>query len=172
VGTARPAASADVPRLAALGRQALAEMAPARGGQVFVQREGRAEPLEDRFAAELGDADHGLFVGLFDDVVLGYAAVSAERLRDGSWLAVLSDLYVEPPAREVGVGEALMEAVLAWATEHGCAGADALALPGDRMTKNFFESQGFTARLLTMHHRLDGGGGKARPAASEEPTRP
>ena len=33
--------------------------------------------------------------------------------------------------------------------------ADAMALPGHRATKNFFEAHGFTARALVMHRRLD-----------------
>ena len=31
---------------------------------------------------------------------------------------------------------------------------DAMALPGHRSAKNFFEESGFTARKLVMHHRL------------------
>jgi GNAT superfamily N-acetyltransferase len=135
-------------------------MAPARGGNVFVQREAQAEPLEERFADALVDPARAMFAGVFDAVVLGYAAVAAETLRDGSSLAVVTDLYVEPLAREVGVGEALMDAVLEWATARRCAGVDATALPGDRLTKNFFESNGFTARLLIMHRRLDGAVGR------------
>jgi hypothetical protein len=47
-----------------------------------------------------------------------------------------------------------MDSLLAWASERGCQGVDATALPGDRATKNFFEGSGFTARLLVMHHRV------------------
>jgi hypothetical protein len=36
----------------------------------------------------------------------------------------------------------------------GCVGIDALALPGNRQTKNFFESFGFTARAIVVHRRL------------------
>jgi GNAT superfamily N-acetyltransferase len=154
MGTARPAELADVPRLAALCRQALEEMSSARGGALFVLREARAEPIEDTFTAALSDPSRAVFVGVYQDVPLGYAAVGVEVLRDGSSLAVISDLYVEPEAREVGVGEALMGAVLEWAASHRCQSVDASALPGDRLTKNFFESNGFTARLLIMHHRL------------------
>ena len=47
-----------------------------------------------------------------------------------------------------------MDAVLAWARERGCIGIDSLALPGNRDTKNFFETFGFTARLLVVHRKL------------------
>jgi hypothetical protein len=48
-----------------------------------------------------------------------------------------------------------MEAVLAWCDERGCFGVDALALPGNRETKNFFESFGLVARAIVVHRRLD-----------------
>ena len=67
---------------------------------------------------------------------------------------MIEDLYVEPPARGVGVGEALMNLILAWATEHGCFGVDSIALPGDRGTKNFFESFGLVARKIAVHRAL------------------
>lgn len=152
---ARRAEADDVPRIAELARAAQAEMQPLRGGPLFVTREARAEPLEGGFAAELGDTDHhAVFAGTIDGVVLGYAAVRVETLRSGEMLGVLTDLYVEAEARAVGIGEALMEQVLAWCAERGAVAVDAFALPGDRDTKNFFETSGFTARLLVMHHKL------------------
>ncbi|MDQ1404191.1 MAG: hypothetical protein QOG03_2507, partial [Actinomycetota bacterium] len=48
---ARPATEADLPRLAELCRRALAEMAPNRGGAIFVAREARAEPVDESLAA-------------------------------------------------------------------------------------------------------------------------
>jgi GNAT superfamily N-acetyltransferase len=62
---------------------------------------------------------------------------------------------VETGARGVGVGTALMDAAVAWCTERGCSGVDALALPGDRTTKQRLEAAGFSARLLTLSRRLD-----------------
>ena len=38
----------------------------------------------------------------------------------------------------------------------GCVGVDVRALPGHRAAKNFFETHGFTARALVMHHPLQG----------------
>ena len=96
-----------------------------------------------------------VLVGTIDGVVVGYATARTERLRDGSLLGVIGDLFVDEEGRGVGVGEALMDAILAWCSEHGCQGVDALALPGARATKNFFEGSGFTARLLVMHHRME-----------------
>jgi GNAT superfamily N-acetyltransferase len=58
--------------------------------------------------------------------------------------------YVEEDARGVGVGTALMEAAIAWSERAGYVELDALALPGDRATKQRLEAAGFTARLLTL----------------------
>jgi GNAT superfamily N-acetyltransferase len=59
-----------------------------------------------------------------------------------------------PDARSVGVGEALMDLIVAWCEQRRCVGIDAHALPGNRATKNFFETFGFKARLLTVHRPL------------------
>jgi GNAT superfamily N-acetyltransferase len=109
-----------------------------------------------RFDAALLDVPGAcVVVGLLDEVVLGYATVAEETLVDGSLLAVLGSLYVDPGAREVGVGEAMMDLVLAWSGGRGCRGIDARALPGDRATKNFFERYGLTARAIVVHRVLD-----------------
>jgi GNAT superfamily N-acetyltransferase len=151
---ARAATPDDIPRLAELCRGALAELEPGRGGALFVAREARAEPIDDGLQDEL-DAGHNLLAGTIDDVIVGYAVGHVESLRTGASLGRITDLYVEEPARGVGVGEAMMDQLLAWFAERGCTGIDATALPGDRHTKNFFEASGFTARLLVMHHRVE-----------------
>jgi GNAT superfamily N-acetyltransferase len=154
---ARPATPDDVPRLAELNRMALAELANQRGGRVFVAREARAEPVEQGLGAALADPNTRVLVGTIDDTPIGYAVAHVEDLRDGTRLGVITDIYVEAEGRGVAVGECLMNALLAWFTEQRCAGADAYALPGDRSTKNFFEGSGFSARLLTMHHKMGDG---------------
>jgi ribosomal protein S18 acetylase RimI-like enzyme len=154
VEAARPATASDLPALVELATRALAELAPTRGGAVFVQREGRATPLEETLRRDLEDEGAVVLAGTIDDVVIGYATGRTETLRDGSTHGVINDLYVDEGARSVGVGEALMGQLLEWFRARGCAGVDATALPGNRATKNFFEESGFTARLLVMHHRL------------------
>ena len=151
---ARPATPDDVPRVAELNRMAAAELAEMRGGRVFTAREARAEPVEEDLSAALADGDRRVLVGTIDGTPVGYAVAHHEALRDGSELGVIDDVYVEAEARGVGVGECLMDALLEWFGEQGCAGVDAMALPGDRTTKNFFEGSGFSARLLVMHHAM------------------
>ena len=145
---ARPATPDDVPQLAELNRMATAELAELRGGKVFVAKEARGDLVD------LSDDNRLVLTGTVDDTPVGYAVVRTEDLRDGTRLGVIMDLYVEPEARGVAVGECLMNAALEWCAARGCDGVDSYALPGDRSTKNFFEGSGFTARLLVMHHKV------------------
>ena len=157
---ARPAGSADIARVAELCRKARAELAPQRGGAIMIQREARPEPVEESLTAILSDDGRRLWAGTLAEEIVGYAAARVEPLFDGRPLGVVEDLYVEPEARAVGVGECLVEVLLAWCSQRECVGVDAHALPGSRATKNFFEESGFTARLLVMHRALvaDGDG--------------
>lgn len=151
---ARLATDADLPALARLARLAIEELRPQRGGEVWRRREARREPLEDEFLRCLQTADARVLLGTIDGVPVGYAVARLERLPDGTTHGVVDDIFVEPGARGVGLGEAMMDDLVAWCQEHGCTGMDAMALPGDRNTKNFFETSGFTARKLVMYHSL------------------
>lgn len=151
---ARPATIDDVPRLAELAAAAVAEQQGDRGGAVWSVRESRPVPAEDSLLADLASSDACLFAGEIDGAVLGYAAARSEELRDGTRLARLVDVVVEPDAREVGIGEALLDAVVTWAAAAGCRGLDAIVLPGNRQSKNFFETAGLVARAIVVHRVL------------------
>ena len=150
----RPARTADVPRIAELNRAVIDELAPMRGGAVWKAREARPEPIEEGLEALLDDAEVRVVVATIDDVVVGYGIVRLEHLRDGSVLGIVDDLFVEEEARQVGLGELMIGDLMAWCEERKCIGMDAMALPGHRASKNFFEESGFTARQLVMHHRF------------------
>lgn len=148
---AREATDADLPRLAELVRSVTAELEVTRGGAVWKAREARQEPIERDLEKLLDDPEGRLLAGTIDGVVVGYAAARIEHLADGSLLGVVDDIYVEEGARGVGLGEAMMDVLVAWCEAAGCIGMDTMALPGHRHTKNFFEESGFTARQLIMH---------------------
>ena len=151
---ARPATEDDLPDLAALARAAIEELRPTKGGELWFRTVARAEPVEDSLRSAVADPDQLVLLGTVDDVAVGYAAVRLERLRDGGLLAVVDDIYVDPGARGVAVGEVVMDAVLDWARERGCFGVDSIALPGNRDTKNFFERFGLVARAIVVHKAL------------------
>jgi ribosomal protein S18 acetylase RimI-like enzyme len=154
IEAARRASSDDLPRIAELARAAIAELRSTKGGEVWARREARQEPIDESLAADLANADAIVLVGSIDDAVIGYAVSVIEKLGDGKELARLTDVYVEAEARGVGVGELLLDTVVEWATERGCTGIDSLALPGNRETKNFFESFGLVARAIVVHRPL------------------
>ena len=152
--TARPAGPGDADEVVALSRAGTAELRPHRGGEIWSQWEARPEPVEDAVQALLAADDAEVMVGTIDDAVVGYAIVALHRLHDGRPVGHLTDLYVMPEARGVGVGEALMEGITDWCRAQACIGIDSIALPGDRATKNFFESFGLVARALRVHRAL------------------
>jgi len=153
--TARSATDADIGRLAELGRELRGELAEYRGGPLWATRDVAGEPLEAHLEHLLHRADAHLVAGCIDDVVVGFGAVHVEELRDGTRLGVMTDFYVEPDARSVGVGEAIAREIERFCREQRCTGIDVVALPGHRAAKNFFEAQGFTARAIVMHRPLD-----------------
>ena len=158
----RVAGLADLDELVRLADLARAELGEERGGPMWQLLHGRPDPLPATVEADLAEAElrQGVvLLGTVADAPAGYAAAHREELDDGTALAVVSDVYVEPGFRDLGLGAALMDALLAWATEQGCRGIDALVLPGMRQSKNFFERFGLTARAILVHRDL-----VARPA--------
>jgi GNAT superfamily N-acetyltransferase len=147
----RPAGHDDVARVAELARAMRAELRQVRGGAIWIEREALAEPLDDAYAALVDRDDAHVVVGTIDDVVIGFAALVIDVLHDGTRLGVITDLFVDEGARAIGVGEAMVGQLIAFCSKAGCIGIDALALPGARAAKNFFEESGFTARVLVMH---------------------
>ena len=144
---ARPAIEADRAVCARLLGDALTHAGSMRGGPALV---GDATP--EQLLIRWGD-EAGLFVGEFEGAVvgvLGVVAVAAPGGRRGR----IECCYVEVAARGVGVGTSLMEAAVGWCVTAGCGEVDALALPGDRSTKQRLEAAGFSARLLTLSRRL------------------
>lgn len=151
----RPATVDDLPRIVELARLLRHELVPMKGGALWSSREALAEPLDDAYAKLLERDDALVVVGTVDETVVGFGVVTLEHLRTGETLGVISDLYVEPGARAVGVGESMADEMVAFCAARGCMGIDTLALPGHRAAKNFFEESGFTARAIVMHRLLD-----------------
>ena len=89
---------------------------------MWARREARAEPVEDSLGAAITADDHLVLVGELDGVALGYAVARVDALRDGSSVGVVEDLYVERGAREIGLGEALMDGVIEWCRARGLHG--------------------------------------------------
>jgi ribosomal protein S18 acetylase RimI-like enzyme len=156
VEAARPATADDLAAVLALARAGREEQESQRGGPLWSAREARAEPLDVALGALLHRPDAHVVVGTIDEVVVGYGVALVERLRGGAVHGVVTDLHVDPGARGVGVGEAVVRLLVDRLVGAGAATIDAHALPGAREAKNFFEAQGFTARLIVMTHEVTG----------------
>ena len=141
----RRATADDLDECAALLARAQDELVGKRGAEQLLGV-GRAD------VAEWWDAgpDRLLLVGEFEDATVGLAAGRVGERGVGT----VDCCYVVPEARRVGVGGALLTDLLTWFGDAGCSEVDAAALPGDRQTKQLYESAGFTARLLILHRRL------------------
>ena len=151
----RPATPDDLPAIVGLVEALRAELTPMRGGRIWSVREARWGQPDEVYGALLTDPATCVVAGTLDDVVVGFGVVTIEVLADGGKLGVVTEMFVDPEGRAVGVGEAMLEAMVFFCTREGCVGVDALALPGHRAAKNFFEESGFTARAIVMHHALE-----------------
>ena len=150
------ASKEDLEVLVALGEKARAEIQAKRGGDVLTRMDFHASTVDDRMFQALTDEASVVAVGTLDGTPVAYGLMVISEVADGSTHAVIEELFVEPEARSVGVGEALADLLLGIAEESGAIGIDALALPGDRATKNFFESRGMVARAIIVHRRIGG----------------
>ncbi len=154
---ARPAVRQDAERCAELCRRALDELQAHRGGALLARREtglvSKALLRPGGLDGLLASPKRRVLVGTVDDAVVGVAVGHVDEVGEAG-LGVVDGCYVEPGARGVGVGRAMLDALGAWFSASACRGMDATALPGDRRTKSFFEAAGFKARLLTMHRPL------------------
>lgn len=151
---ARLATMDDLEAIGTIAADVAAETEDKRGGSLFLRRESGGDAVI-RATAVL-ESDHGyVVIGTYDEVPFGYALVEVETLGDGGRLARVDDLAVQSEARGSGIGEAIMNLVIEEAVSRSCFGIDSRALPGDRETKNFFESFGLKARLLVVHRALD-----------------
>lgn len=98
-----------------------------------------------------GDPDRIVLLGTIDAVPVGFCSAVAGA-GDGTPVGLIEFIFTEEPARGVGVGHEMLEAVLAELRERGNARFDVRVPPGHRAAKNFFEQHGFSARSITMHH--------------------
>jgi GNAT superfamily N-acetyltransferase len=154
----RPATSDDESRLRALAGELSAGLVAQRGGRLLFASDPSAADgtgMADRLTEAVGAPGRLVLVGTLDGVVTGFAWCTVVEHRDRDRRGVLEACYVEPAARGVGLGHLLADAAMAWLEGQGATGVDGIALPGDRQAKNFFESSGFKARMLTMYRPLE-----------------
>jgi len=153
---ARPATTEDLEELVRLYRLLAAEMHEYH--RMWELADGLSEPVSEALRSALADPDTAIYLGTIDDVVFGFIIGRSEPLlpqAHGQRIGSIRFVFTELSAREVGVGETMRDALLADLRSRGLSLFDAHVLPGHRLVKNFFESGGFSARSIVMHHRDD-----------------
>ena len=151
----RPARPGDVDTLRTLEAEARAALVAARGGARWLEEHPAIGPRwPDALAGRkvfVAVLDHpGLDVVEAVDVVVGYLVLDLV-----GEIGRIDQVFVTPDARELGFGDALVEAAAEEARSAGAKLLEGQALPGDRETKNLYERAGITARLITVSRRLD-----------------
>jgi GNAT superfamily N-acetyltransferase len=117
--------------------------------------ESEMTALKTSWAATNGlDDPHSLaerlpetIVGVVEEVVVGFLVSDVS-----SGTCVIEYIFTHPEARGIGVGDAMLDVAMGEARAQGITGYDVAVLPGHRATKNFFEGEGYKARMITMHH--------------------
>ena len=151
--TARLATEDDLSTLVALYRSLEEEMIGLHA--MWPLADGLDEPIEESFRQALNEPDTLLLIGEIEECPFGFLMARVERLlaqADGEQVGSIRLIYVDHDAREVAVGEEMREMALSILRERGLTKFDAHVLPGHRLAKNFFESGGFSARSIIMHH--------------------
>ena len=147
----RPAAAEDLESLLPLYQGLEEEQTALRS--MWRLADGLPEPMEAAFKEILDDDDSLLVIGFLDEVPLGFAWARSEELlpqANGARVAVIRLIHTESDARGIGIGEMMMDQIFGHFRARGVGRFDARVSPGHRNAKNFFEANGFKARLIVM----------------------
>ena len=150
--SARPATSDDVEVLESLYRKLEKEMTELHG--MWALADGLAEPVRESLESAIADPKSLVVIGEIEGYPFGFLVARIEELlpqADGEKVGSIRLVFVDPEAREVGIGETMRDLALDVFTENGLTRLDAHVLPGHRLAKNFFEAGGFSARSIIMH---------------------
>ncbi|HIE21585.1 MAG TPA: GNAT family N-acetyltransferase [Acidimicrobiia bacterium] len=155
---AAEASHSDIPTLEDLYQGLEEEMAALH--PMWPLADGLPDPVDKSFGQAIEDEDTLVLLGRIDGYPFGFMLVRVEEMLNrarGERLAAIRLVYVDPEAREVGVGEVMLQTALERLRSRGISKFDAHVLPGHRLVKNFFEAGGFAARSIIMHHDDDKG---------------
>lgn len=142
----RRASESDCEVLENLESEARANLDHFRGG---IRLGDEFELFGKRWASVIADSSTNTFVAGVDETVMGYLVAKLGQAKSGK-IATIEQVFVTKDARNIGIGDALVSATIAWARAESLVALDGFALPGDRETKNLFERSGLVARLITV----------------------
>ncbi len=151
--SARFASFDDVPAILDLYRGLEAEMTAL--SPMWPLTLGWSQPIADAAREAVADDSTVVVVGEYDEIVFGFLVATVDVMLPQAGQESLGSIrlvFVDHDTREVGIGEAMRDLVLAELRGRGISRFDAHVLPGHRLAKNFFEQGGFSARHIVMHH--------------------
>jgi GNAT superfamily N-acetyltransferase len=92
------------------------------------------------------------------DMAVGFAEVALRNLVDGclsSPVGYLEAIYVDPAARGLGLGRALLDAAIEWARERGCAEFATDSELSDAPAQAFHRAMGMTETYRIVQFRRE-----------------
>ena len=123
--------------------------------KMWPRADGLDEPVAASLERAIGDSETLVLIGSVEGFPFGFLIATVESMldqADGEQVGVIRFIYVDQEAREVAVAETMRDQALSELRQRGISKFDAHVLPGHRLAKNFFESGGFSARSIVMHH--------------------
>ena len=146
--TVRSASEEDVSAIVDLAKEARSEIAQFRGHEQLLEV---WTLTEQQWATAITSNKNIVLVALSSMSIVGYAKGDID---DKGAICLVSHVFVDPQARQLGIGAGLVGETARFAKSKGCQTLDAVALPGDRKMKNLYERIGMPARLLIASKTL------------------
>lgn len=121
---------------------------------------GQTEALTDEHWARAAEANasggtQATFFAVDDDADPEGAVGMVGSYVLGDHIATMVGLWSAPGYRDIGVGDALLEAVVAWATSSGADQLRIWVVERTEHSRRFYEERGFVASGETMPYELD-----------------
>jgi ribosomal protein S18 acetylase RimI-like enzyme len=154
-GVIRAAAPRDLDRIAALWTALAAHHA--RIDPLFRQRPGSDPTVRALLAAQLRHPDAALYVCDVDGDLVGFCGVRLDRgppVFEEVARVEITDLGVREGLRRRGIGRALCEAALGWASGRGQHRVEVRVAAGNAEGQGFWRALGFEDLMDVLQRRL------------------
>lgn len=112
----------------------------------FDEASGYPDALWVERSSEDPEGGQATFLAVGKDRCRGMA-VGLDRSSSGRDVVAIVSVYVAPDVRRSGIGNALMDAVEAWATVRGVEATSLWVVDGNDRARGFYEARGYRATL-------------------------
>ena len=129
------------------------EIADHKGADLWEKTRALTGTSSEVFEIVSKNQDFICILGTYDDYPFGFLIAEWVAIYEKKSLDI-REVFVDSEMRSVGIGEAMMLALLDQADKSAAFSIVARALPGDRELKNFFERYKITARIIEVERKL------------------